>query len=1515
MKKLSTIVLLLFGLITPATYGQSFIKNFTSISELIEVNDQSFFSVNNRKELWKTKGTKETTFLVKDINAIGNSSIKNLTSFNDELYFSANDGFFGEELWKTDGTEAGTVLVKNIQKAFGQGSNPSNFTIYNNELYFTATDHFTSGSFQLWKTDGTEGGTIKVYDAGGINISDLLTVNNKLYFKLKYGPNKLMSFDITNGVNEVLIDEYYSINQLNSFNNSLYFITNTSNKQNIRIYKLNNTGSPILLQEFTQPQYGSIDIHNFTLVGTDIYFSITTDFNSGDDSDILWKSNGTNAGTSIVKSFNWNRHLSGSNISNFVEYKNELYFNSGSQNNYTLWKSDGFTTGTVEVVNISIDKTVKFQILKDVLYFSNANKLWSTDGTSVNTKKNSDLTITNKNSDDLFNVKSTTNTLFFEGDHQSIKGLYTTALNPLIEVKKGNSVIKVKSVVSFESKIDSVVRSIIKIKNIGNKDLIFSKIKIVGQNFYIDGKQSNNINNQNQNGDFSQILEPGSQSEFELSFYPSSKGMKKGTLSIFSNDLGTPNFNIELSGYAEDEIGQDLNKNLSLNKEINFDSSIFSIKLSTNSIQEDRPINSVVGTLSILNSNDGFTYTLSNVDGNLDNQHFSIVNNELKTSSNFNFEQKNTYVLNVSAVNNSTNKTIEERLIISISDVHEELILEACSLEVNNLGFGLNDVEFIDNQNVIAVGSHGVILKSYDGGNTWRKIRQDPLNHLNKVQFTSNTVGYAIGNNVLKTEDAGESWFTLTLPDVSYPIPTNLFFVNSNVGFVFGNDGKFFKTSNGGKYWTKKNIGYGDFNSAFFFNESDGYIVGNSKTIYKTFDGGDTLEFIDLKISELNSSTKLTNIYFVSNLIGYISGNKGEIIKTIDGGNTWTLVSKIEYNAKINNLVFKGENIGYALTEGALYKTTDGGITWSNENLEYFYSGFQSVGFNNDGSKSCLVGHGTTCCTGYSTGHIIYTKELENSWGNKSYLSLRSYPLNAIHIEDEGIGFVFGNNYAAKTIDGGLTWKNLDPPESYITQVKVLNNTVYLLGQNNIYKSTDSGETWGAISTPISFKKLFFINEQIIYALTSEYGIFKTTDGGVNWTQTSNNPSNGLNIFFLNENEGFIAGIEGLYKTVDGGNTWVDTHIEPMLNTESTIVHTIHFLNKDLGIAGSSTGLLKTVDGGDNWTRLNKNMGGIVKFIRAINEFEWLAITDYRVLKTSDGGINWTTIYYDQEINDVYFSDKKTYLAGYKNLTEITTKSQPRSPGIIQGNQIISSQSIEEYSVNNDVNVHYKWTVSGDNKISYNENKAEILWKSPGIYTVRVTPFDNCGSGIAKEIIVTVEEDWDAPVISGETEIIEFSLNNEYFTPLTNSSRYKWTVKGHTEYNKTANNVSINWGELGNGRIEVIETKINSGKRKKGYLDVVINSAALSLDDFNLEKKAINAFPNPTHGVFDIALPTTSFKKVKITVFSTNSQKISTQMYPVINGNVRLNIKHFPTGMYYIKVHIEVPRSLKIIKI
>ena len=66
-------------------------------------------------------------------------------------------------MWKTDGTEDGTVMVADIY--FGSGSSYAfshNGIIVDDVFYFEATDG-THG-FELWRSDGTEDGTFLVKD-------------------------------------------------------------------------------------------------------------------------------------------------------------------------------------------------------------------------------------------------------------------------------------------------------------------------------------------------------------------------------------------------------------------------------------------------------------------------------------------------------------------------------------------------------------------------------------------------------------------------------------------------------------------------------------------------------------------------------------------------------------------------------------------------------------------------------------------------------------------------------------------------------------------------------------------------------------------------------------------------------------------------------------------------------------------------------------------------------------------------------------------------------------------------------------------------------------------------------------------------------------------------------------------------------------------------------------------------------------------------------------------------------
>ena len=104
---------------------------------------------------------------------------------------------------------------------------------------------------------------------------------------------------------------------------------------------------------------------------------------------------------------------------------------------------------------------------------------------------------------------------------------------------------------------------------------------------------------------------------------------------------------------------------------------------------------------------------------------------------------------------------------------------------------------------------------------------------------------------------------------------------------------------------------------------------------------------------------------------------------------------------------------------------------------------------------------------------------------------------------------------------------------------------------------------------------------------------------------------------------------------------------------------------------------------------------------------------------------------------------------------------------------------------------------------------------------------------------------------------------------------------------------------------EASETNINI---------IISDGSSLDIDDVVINNTdTVLAYPNPSDGVFEIAVPI-SEKEVSIAIYNIYGQIISKRTYLATDGKVNLDIKNQPIGVYLAKVHLEVPVTLKIVK-
>jgi photosystem II stability/assembly factor-like uncharacterized protein len=312
---------------------------------------------------------------------------------------------------------------------------------------------------------------------------------------------------------------------------------------------------------------------------------------------------------------------------------------------------------------------------------------------------------------------------------------------------------------------------------------------------------------------------------------------------------------------------------------------------------------------------------------------------------------------------------------------------------------GINSVFPIGKDTLIAVGSSGKILKSFNAASSWEIISRGSLSSLNYAKFFDEDNGIAAGISlILSTSNGGADWkeqFTGITQNIN-----SIFFINKFKGWYVGNSGTILHTSDGGKTWLEQqSFTDRDLMDVFFIDENRGIIVG-AGIILKTTDGGE-----NWFLGSVVTNAWFRRVYFSDPDFGLVagitSGWKWLIQGTTDGGIDWDEQYRGS-GGEMYNMFFVNRNTGWILgRDRILLKTNDSGLNWEDMNL----------------NMPCLEG-----------SNVMFVDE------------------------NNGILNCGGNIYL--TYDGGTTWRHAGINNCYINYAVMINTeTAYTVGDNStIYK-------------------------------------------------------------------------------------------------------------------------------------------------------------------------------------------------------------------------------------------------------------------------------------------------------------------------------------------------------------------------------------------------------------------------------------------------------------------------------
>jgi len=517
------------------------------------------------------------------------------------------------------------------------------------------------------------------------------------------------------------------------------------------------------------------------------------------------------------------------------------------------------------------------------------------------------------------------------------------------------------------------------------------------------------------------------------------------------------------------------------------------------------------------------------------------------------------------------------------------------------------------NSNIIYAATMGLpferdndrgLYESTDGGNSWNQILfinndagiidlvMDPVNPnilyaagWNRIRNNEESLVTGPAAKIYKTTDGGTNWNILSqgLPQndmsrtalaISATNPNVIYaaYVNDQLEF----DG-LYKTINGGTTW---NLQSGNGIDPFFM-------------------GGFGWYFGRIVVNPTND-----NQLFICGV---------DIYKTNDGGMNWIQSDPLyETHADKHDVFFVNSNTILLATDGGMYRSVDGGNSWSDaENIPN--TQFYRVTYNpfNPGEYS-----GGTQDNGTISGGSLSLNSWNSIFGGDGFTIIYNPVDPLIYYVETQNGDIWATSdggvfidYISGSIDA-TDRRNWDM--QYILSAH--DPDVLYTGTYRIYKNT-SGPTdnWLPISPDLTDGIVFAprfhtistvaessINQDYLYAGTSDGNVWRSLNGGTTWDNISvgipDRYITSVKASKLNQDHLFVTVsgykynefIPHVFKSVNNGTSWTDISGNlPQLAVNDILIYSS---NENVIAVATDGGVYATINGGTYWERVGVNM-------------------------------------------------------------------------------------------------------------------------------------------------------------------------------------------------------------------------------------------------------------------------------------------------------------------------------------